>query len=119
MLALNDSLAVICNPVGYIEHELPESVLKVAYGRAESLVKIYWSTFVLQIIEYFHKLCMSFVLSLLLCLFDEQVCLIVTVERPMILIEASKSHPASIIDFNGLHVKILKRLFNHSCTIIS
>ena len=41
---------------------------------------------------------------------EEQISFIVTVERPVILIEAPYRHSATIIDFNSFHVQVLKWL---------
>ena len=50
---------------------------------------------------------------------DEHIGLVVTVERPVILIEATHRHHAAIIYLDGLHVQVFEWFFSHLRPVLS
>lgn len=93
------------------QNYFPEGDLKVA-AHCVPLHEIYKSRLPLQVVESAHKLQMH--LHRIIGLYSSpkvQVCLIIAIEWPMVLIEGAHGHQSAIINFNRFHVQILERLF--------
>ena len=111
--------SVVCNPVGDSEDKAPERALNAALRRV-SLLEIYWSTLLLQVVKHLHELLMRLEAPLIntsIVLLNQQVGLVVAVEAPMVLIETAQSHQAPIIDLDCLHVQELEGLLMHHCSL--
>lgn len=109
--------SVVRHPVRHVEHKLPERVLDVA-RRREPLSEVDRATLSLEPIEDAKELPMGFQLGLLFVFFltpllDEHVGLVVTVEAPVVLVEAPDRHYAAVIYLDGLHMQVLEGLLGH------
>ena len=104
--------------MGHIQDQLPKRVLDVAHWGPKPLAKIHRTALRCQLVEHLSELLVRLPILIHALAADKEVRLIVTVERPMVLIKAPEGHSAPTIDLYRLHVQVLEWLFNHFGTIL-